>query len=59
MKLLKKTGRNTLTHQEAFSVLEDFFIGDNLYYAKSLFIEWHDFGLSASGSLRMVFMEIL
>jgi len=59
MKLLKKTGRNTLTHQEAFLILEDFFISDNLYYAKSLFIEWYNFGLSVNGSLKMVFMEIL
>lgn len=59
MFLKKKNGRSQLSELDAVKVLEDFFIGENLLYAKILLIQWQEFGLSTKGSLRLVFMEML
>lgn len=57
--LKKKSGCKDISQQEAFSLLEDFFIHENLYYAKSLLIQWQEFGVSTKGSLKLVFMDLL
>lgn len=57
--LKKKSGCKDISQQEAFSLLEDFFIHENLHYAKSLLIQWQEFGVSTKGSLKLVFMDLL
>jgi hypothetical protein len=57
--LKKKSGYNQLSELDAIKVLEDFFIGENLLYAKSLLIKWQEFGVSTRGSLKLVFMEMI
>lgn len=60
MKKSKKTGlTDKLSVEQAHAILSEFFIGNNLLHAKSIFYEWHEAGFSAQGSLKIVFSEML
>lgn len=60
LKKKQKTGAtDRLSVDQAHSVLAEFFVGNNLLHAKSIFYEWYEVGFSVEGSLKIVFSEML
>lgn len=60
LKKKQKTGPNDcFSVDQAHVILAEFFVGNNLLHAKSIFYEWYEAGFSAQGSLKIVFSEML